>query len=144
MSGNEHVGAAVEQVFLGVDPGEKRVGIAVKPADRAHAEPLVVLERDSHINQKIAELAEQYTCDAVIVGLPRNIDGNDTAQTKRARGFAGELADATELHVIMYDEFGTSERARERLGATTREQEKRQLDAYAAAVLLEDYLGSLT
>lgn len=143
MSVGEHVGVAVEQVLLGVDPGEKRIGIALKRSGHANAEPIIVLERGSGSNAKIAEIADAYACDTVIVGLPRNIDGNDTAQTRWARGFAGELADATDLHVIMYDEFGTTERARERLGAVNRAQEKTQLDAYAAAILLEDYIGSM-
>ena len=143
MSVGEHVGVAVDQVFLGVDPGEKRIGIALKRSGHANAEPIVVLERGTSTNTEIAQLADKYGCDAVIVGLPRNIDGNDTAQTSWARAFAGELADATDLHIIMYDEFGTTERARERLGAATRAQEKSQLDAYAAAVLLEDYIGSM-
>ncbi|MCC7543518.1 Holliday junction resolvase RuvX [bacterium] len=143
MSGGEHVGVALDQVFLGIDPGEKRIGIALKAAGRAHAEPLLVIERDATTNTQIAKLADTYKCDTLIVGLPRNSDGNDTAQTKWARAFAGELADATDLHIIMYDEFGTTERARQRLGARTREQEKKILDAYAAAVLIEDYIGSL-
>ena len=56
---------------------------------------------------------------------------------------AGALAEASGLHVILYDEFDTSVRARQRLGAKTRAQEKEQLDALAAAVLLSDYLESM-
>ncbi|MEI7818498.1 MAG: Holliday junction resolvase RuvX [bacterium] len=143
MNGNEHVGVAVEQVFIGVDPGEKRVGIAYKPAGSIHAEPLVVLENGDDIFDRIIKIAQDYKADCIIVGLPRDSNGNDTTQTKIARGFGGDLADASGMHVIMYDEFDTSHRARVRLGAKTRAEEKKRLDAFAAAILIEDYLEGL-
>jgi len=141
--GTEHIGVSIEQAFLGIDPGEKRVGVAYKAAGQLQAQPLSVLENVSDVYAKIASLAEERECASVIVGLPRNIHGNDTAQTVRARAFAGELADATSLHIIMYDEFDSSTRARLRLGAKTRVEEKRLLDAVAAAILIEDYLEGL-
>jgi len=142
--GAEHIGVSVEQAFLGIDPGEKRIGVAYKAAGEIAAQPMLVLENNADIYTKIAGLAEERDCTSVIVGLPRNVHGNDTTQTAQARAFAGELADASGLHVIMYDEFGSSARARERLGAKTRAEEKRHLDAVAAAILIEDYIEGLT
>lgn len=144
---SEHVGVAVEQALLGVDPGEKRVGVAVKIAGEVSPQALKVLANDNGLWDELAVLVHKYHCETVIVGLPRNVDGNDTAQTRKAREFAGELADNTGLHVLMHDEFSTSSRARERLSQhhkrLTRELERRELDALAAAILLEDYLESL-
>lgn len=141
--GSEHVEVAVEQSLLGLDPGEKRIGIAVKPAGERGSTPLCVVAPDGKLFPLVSQLAREHDADTVVVGLPRDINGNDTAQTAKARAFAGELAEATGLHVLMHDEFTTSERARERLGKLTREQEKRQLDAVAAGILLEDYIESL-
>lgn len=141
--GQEHVGVAVEQTLIGVDPGEKRIGLAVKPAGQTSGVPLRVVEPGPDFYTLVTKLADEYDADTVVVGLPRDINGNDTAQTAKARAFAGELAEATGLHILMHDEFSTSERARERLKPTTREQEKRELDAVAAAILLEDYLESM-
>lgn len=138
----EQVGVAIEQTLIGVDPGEKRTGLAIKPAGQRSGEPLQVID-PSQATEVILALAHEHDADTVIVGLPRDINGNDTDQTSRARAFAGELADATGLHIVMHDEFSTSQRARERLQAKTREAEKRQLDAVAAAILLEDYVESL-
>ncbi len=144
---HEHIGVAVEQALLGVDPGDQRVGVAVKVAGEVSPEALKVLPNNNALWEELAALVAKYHCEAVIVGLPRNVDGNDTAQTRKAREFAGELADRTDLHVLMHDEFSTSQRARERLNRrhkhVTRELEKRELDALAAAILLEDYLESL-
>lgn len=141
--GSEHVGVAVDQALIGIDPGEKRLGLAVKPAGQTSSQPLRVIEPNGEMYGIITQLAREYDADTVVVGLPRDINGNDTAQTAKARAFAGDLSEATGLHVLMHDEFTTSQRARERLKPTTREQEKRQLDAVAAAILLEDYLESM-
>jgi putative Holliday junction resolvase len=141
--GAEHIEEAIKEALLGVDSGDVRVGIALKPKDRAKAEPVCVLANSTDIFRQILGLAEENHIDTVVVGLPRDINGNETAQTRKARHFAGELADSTDLHVILHDEFATSERARQRLGRLSREQEKAQLDATAAAVLLDDYMESM-
>ncbi len=143
MSQGDHVELAVAQPLIGVDTGDVRVGLAVKPADTIHAEPLEVVPADQELMARIEVLAQKHKADTVVVGLPRDINGHDTAQTRKAREFAGELADVTGLHVLLHDEFLTSERARERLGPMTRDEAKTKLDAMAAAILLEDYLRSM-
>lgn len=141
--GAEHIEVAIKESLLGVDSGDKRVGIAIKPKDRVAAEPVCVLENSTNIYSRIFDLVKENNIDTVVVGLPRDINGNETAQTRKARHFAGELADKTDLHIVLHDEFATSERARQKLGKVTRNQEKSQLDAAAAAVLLDDYMESM-
>lgn len=131
-----------EKALIGIDPGEKRVGIAIKPSGQMEGIPYRVVEPDDGLASLIIRLSNEYDTDTVVVGMPRDINGNDTAQTTKARAFAGALAEETDLHVLMHDEFSTSERARERLQPTSREQEKRELDAVAAAILLEDFVES--
>jgi putative Holliday junction resolvase len=129
--------------LIGVDTGDVRVGISLKPDDSIEAEPLGVFPAGPSVMTQILQFAQQYDAETVVVGLPRDINGNDTAQTRKAREFAGELADESGLHVILFDEFSTSERARAQLGKASRDEEKRQLDALAAAVLLDDYMRSM-
>ncbi|MFO0955245.1 MAG: Holliday junction resolvase RuvX [Candidatus Saccharibacteria bacterium] len=143
MKGADHIELAVSQPLIGVDTGDVRVGIALKPADSIEAEPLGVFPAGPSVMTQILQFAQQYDAETVVVGLPRDINGNDTAQTRKAREFAGELADESGLHVILFDEFSTSERARAQLGKASRDEEKRQLDALAAAVLLDDYMRSM-
>lgn len=143
MKGADHIELAVSQPLIGVDTGDVRVGIALKPADSIEAEPLGVFPAGPSVMTQIQQFAQQYDAETVVVGLPRDINGNDTAQTRKAREFAGELADDSGLHVILFDEFSTSERARAQLGKANRDQEKRQLDALAAVVLLDDYMRSM-
>lgn len=141
--GGEQVEVAEQQALMSIDSGDVRIGIAYKPADESMVEPLEVIANNSHAIERIKELAQEFDIDMVIVGLPRDINGNETAQTRKARRFAGKLADETGLHIVLHDEFGTSQRARERLGQIGRDEAKKRLDAEAAAVLLEDYLRSL-
>jgi putative Holliday junction resolvase len=143
MKGADHIELAVSQPLIGVDTGDVRVGISLKPADSIEAEPLGVFPAGPSVMTQILQFAQQYDAETVVVGLPRDINGNDTAQTRKAREFAGELADESGLHVILFDEFSTSERARAQLGKASRDEEKRQLDALAAAVLLDDYMRSM-
>lgn len=143
MKGADHIELAVSQPLIGVDTGDVRVGIALKPADSIEAEPLGVFPAGPSVMTQIQKFAQQHDAETVVVGLPRDINGNDTAQTRKAREFAGELADDSGLHVILFDEFSTSERARAQLGKASRDQEKRQLDALAAVVLLDDYMRSM-
>lgn len=143
MKGADHIELAVSQPLIGVDTGDVRVGIALKPADSIEAEPLGVFPAGPSVMTQIQQFAQQYDAETVVIGLPRDINGNDTAQTRKAREFAGELADDSGLHVILFDEFSTSERARVQLGKANRDQEKRQLDALAAVVLLDDYMRSM-
>lgn len=141
--GAEHIEEAIKEPMLGVDSGDRRIGIAIKPRDRVAAEPVCVLDNSVNVFERILDLAQENKIDTVVVGLPRDINGNETAQTRKARHFAGELADRTDLHIVLHDEFATSERARQRLGKVSRNQEKSQLDAAAAAVLLDDYMESM-
>ncbi|MBP9827286.1 Holliday junction resolvase RuvX [Candidatus Saccharibacteria bacterium] len=141
--GEEHIALAVEQALLGIDHGDKRIGLAYKPHDSSTPEAIGVYANSPSFMSQLSALATKLKVDTVVVGLPRDIHGNDTAQTLKARAFAGRLADETGLHIILHDEFTTSERARERLGAKSRDELKRQLDAVSAVILLEDYLGSM-
>lgn len=141
--GAEHIEEAIHKPLLGVDTGDVRVGIAVKPKDETRADPVCTLKNEGDILHQIAEIAHKKKIETVIVGLPRDINGHETMQTRKARNFAGELADASGLHIVLHDEFATSERARERLGRLSRDQEKAQLDAMAAAILLDDYMESM-
>ena len=115
-----------------------------------NVKPIVVAPPARHpflwywwFEKSIPKILKENNIDTVVVGLPRDINGNETAQTRKARHFAGELADKTDMHIVLHDEFATSERARQKLGKVSRNQEKSQLDAAAAAVLLDDYMESM-
>ncbi len=122
-------------VYLGVDYGEKRIGLAVASDPVRIAQPLQTLTSDEHTSGQLAVIMADRNVTEVVWGLPRGLDGQDTAQTETARAAAMRLI--PEMPVHFQDEAVTSELARER-GA-----KKGELDAEAAAIILQDYLDNL-
>ena len=120
--------------YLGVDYGEKRIGLALASDDLRVARPFKIIEhgRTPHL-EVFRNLIHAYGITDIVVGLPRNLDGDDTAQTKQVRQFAGEL-ERLGLPVILQDEAGTSELARQS------HPDKAHIDDDAAAMILQDYL----
>ncbi len=128
-------------VYLGIDYGSKRIGLALGNSETRIAQPLVTLDATAgDYWNRLSRLIRQHNVSELVVGLPRGLDGGETDQTKAARLFAGELA-AFKLPIHLQDEAGTSELAKERIGKKL--AFKAQIDAEAAAIILEDFLGEL-
>jgi len=126
------------ETVLGFDYGEARIGVAI--ARKGSVEPLITLDATDPWPD-IASLMIEHTPLQLVVGLPRNLDGHITAQTKIAQSFADSLAQLTQLPVAMQDEAMSSQRALERIGKNTPiKQRKKILDQVAAQIILEDYL----
>jgi len=132
---------------LGVDPGERRVGLSLSDETRLLASPLRVLLRGGGANPvmgEIARVAAQEGAVQVVVGLPLNEDGTRGRQAHRAEVFADTLAHVSGLPVELWDER-LSTRDAEALAraggrSTRRLRERGEMDALAAAVILQDYL----
>ena len=138
--------------FVGLDVGEKRIGVAVSDATATLARPVGVLTGmalDSRaIEQAAAEVArlaaEDDGLSGVVVGLPRRLDGTPNDMTARVQRFADELAARVGLPVVLQDERLTSREAESRLARREKDwrARKKQIDAAAAAIILQDYLDT--
>jgi putative Holliday junction resolvase len=136
--------------IVGLDVGERRIGVAISDATLTLARPVVVLraaalETDALplAAAEIARLgAEEDGVSAIVVGLPRHLDGSASTMTARVEAFAGALGRRTQLPVILQDERLTSREAESRLAITDKDwrTRKQRLDAAAAAIILQDYL----
>lgn len=125
--------------ILSFDYGTSRIGVAV--SQNGNAQPLVTLSAKDPWPD-IASIALEYQPKELVVGLPRNLNGEPTAQTKLALSFADSLAQLTQLPVSLQDEALSSQRAIERIGKKTSiAQRKKILDQVAAQIILEDYLA---
>jgi len=128
--------------IVGLDVGERRIGVAVSDPTRTLARPVTTLHTTSL--DEITRLTAEDPLDLVVVGLPRRLDGSSSAMTPRIERFASRLRERAGLAVILQDERLTSVEAESRLA--TREKNwrvrKEQLDAAAAAVILQDYLDA--
>lgn len=129
---------------LAIDYGEKRVGLAIAGQEDSRPRRLKVVANTDELLSDLAMLVERHEVSTVVVGLPRNLDGDDTAQTKVVRGFGARLvARLPEVKLVFQDEADTSNQARQRLEreGLIGDEAKRWVDAEAAAIILEDYLG---
>jgi putative Holliday junction resolvase len=136
--------------IVGLDIGERRIGVAVSDVTGTLARPLAVL-RPSGLDvnalemvvSEIARLAgEDDGVGAIVVGLPRRLDGTATEMTPRVEQFARQLGAKTSLPVALQDERLSSREAESRLAVRDKDwrSRKARLDAAAAAVILQDYL----
>lgn len=129
---------------LGVDFGERRVGLAISDEGGRFALPLATLARhsDRQVIAEIAALAVREGVQRLVVGEPRNLDGSRGAAAERAARFAVRLAAATGLPWEPVDETLTSATAAERLRASGGDprRDRARLDALAAQILLQEAL----
>jgi putative Holliday junction resolvase len=130
--------------YLAIDFGEKRTGLAVCDADETIASPLVVLEGQGALPERIAEVVKSQQVDAVLLGLPLNMDGTEGGQVKRVRKFAGELSGYIDVEIEFFDERLSSFDAESKFVGSelTRKKKKKRLDAVAAASILQSFLES--
>jgi putative Holliday junction resolvase len=139
---------------VGIDFGLRRIGLAVSDATGVLARPLQTLERGHGQSEADAVgavlrvvsdlIASGDAVEAIVLGLPRRLDGTANDQTALVERFASRLRAATALPVHLQDERLTSHEAESRLATRERDWRKRKarLDAAAAAIILQDYLDA--
>jgi putative Holliday junction resolvase len=133
---------------LGVDLGAKRTGVAITDASGTLARPLEVLHVVSgKAAQAVATLVERLAAEedgleAIVVGLPRRLDGSANDQTPVVLAFVEALRGIVRVPVALQDERLTSVEAESRLALRDRDwrSRKKKIDAAAAAIILQDYL----
>jgi putative Holliday junction resolvase len=134
----------VTKRYLGIDYGAKRVGLATGDDEVRLATPLVTLEGDKEdLVEQLKAICHQESIDGIVMGLPRGLEGQETAQTAHVRAEASRLEAALELPLALQDEALTSEVARERLVERGQETGGGAIDREAAAIILQDYLEGL-
>jgi putative Holliday junction resolvase len=134
---------------IGLDLGERRIGVAISDATATLARPLRTLERDRSDEAAVRALVTaidalntEEPVGCIVVGLPRRLDGTDNEQTGRVKKIVELLSRRVKIPIALQDERLSSHEADERLALKERDWRKRKakLDAAAAAVILQDYL----
>ena len=136
---------------VGIDFGERRIGVAVSDPSGTLARPLKTVERGASdadaietIHATIAQIASEEEVGSVVVGLPAHLDGTPSPQTSRVSNMVAQLAARLDVPVFTQDERLSSREAEQRLSMREKDWRKRKakLDAAAAAVILQDYLDA--
>lgn len=125
--------------LLALDIGKKRIGVARANMIARLPQPLITLDNNDQLINKLSELINLYDIDIIIVGLPRSLDGNETEQSKYTRDFTKDIA-VFNIPVVFQDETLTSVNAKNRLN--NKSYKSVSIDAEAAAIILEDYIIS--
>jgi putative Holliday junction resolvase len=130
--------------ILAVDPGEKRLGVAVSDPTQTIASPWCVIE---HQNRKenaraILVLAAEQSAVLILIGQPLDWDGSLNPQANQSLRLVEEIQALSEIPVLLWDEYGSTQKARDsrRQMNVTRKSRAGHLDQVAAAVILQTYL----
>lgn len=130
---------------LGIDLGERRIGVAVSDAEGRVATPLTVIERTGSAqrdHRQIAELVAEYDAGVVVVGLPLSLDGTTGPAARGAQHEAQQLEAELDVPVLTHDERLTTviaERALAESGLSGKARRQR-VDMVAASVILQGWL----
>jgi len=124
-------------VFMAIDWGEKRMGLAVGQSITGHARGVAVIKAKTGIPQwpELHQWLKKFQPEAVILGLPLLLDGKEQPLTERVRTFAPLLAEQVALPIYWVEEQLSSAEAADRC------DDPDMLDAEAAAVILETWLS---
>jgi putative Holliday junction resolvase len=131
--------------YIAIDLGDKRSGIAVGDDELKMAQPVCVLDIPigEQLISGIINILSDQDADAIVIGLPLNMDGTAGGRVETTKAFAKQLQIATNLHIHFQDERLTSSAAEEKLSGSgkTHKQKKKIRDAIAAAEILSDFLA---
>ncbi len=133
---------ATPSSILGLDVGGQRVGIAVASLEARLPRPLTTLTRDDSFFSRLYDIIVAEAVGELIVGLPRNLNGQATAQTESTKAFANDLGIHCKLPIHLQDEAVTSKQAETELKARGKAYQKGDIDALAATYILEDFLAA--
>lgn len=134
--------------LIGLDIGDRRIGIAIADPLGITAAGLETIERqNSKVDvEKVKELAERHGATQIVVGLPLNMDGTSGEQADKVRSFASKLARATGLPIVYEDERLSTVSAIRTLTVQGVDTGKNRdiVDRQAAAIILQKFLDRRT
>jgi putative Holliday junction resolvase len=138
-------------VLVGIDLGERRIGIAIGDTASGAVRPLLTLKRGSAAQdaRAIGRICAEQRVDAVVVGLPLHLDGRESEQSERTRAWVAAVAPHLEVPITLRDERSTSTSAEARMGRAPRGRSgappspaarntwRARIDREAAAVIVQ-------
>lgn len=132
--------------IIAIDPGEKRIGVAAADLRTRVAVPLTTIEAGADPVEAVARVAQEEGAEAIVVGLALSLSGALGPQAQRAQSLADALAGRLDIPVHTWDERLTSTEAQHRLprekGRSRRKRRRGDIDAQAAAIILQAFLDS--
>ena len=133
--------------ILALDPGTKRIGVAISDELKLIAQPVEFISAEPFVGflGRLRTLLQEKQVELILVGMPRNMDGSYGPAALKVKAFVAALGNAITTPIKTWDERLTSVQANRLLiqGNVRREKRKSKVDQMAAAILLQSYLDSL-
>ena len=126
--------------YLGIDPGERRIGVALSDPLGIIAQPHVVLDRRRRsVLDEIRAICAEYAVETIVIGLPTSLSGVEGSAAERARLLGDEVSEATGCEIVFFDERFTTVQAEAALleGGMKRRRRRETIDKIAASVMLQ-------
>jgi putative Holliday junction resolvase len=135
----------VSSRILAIDPGDKRIGLAISDPLRKIAGPLAVIEHISRQldSARIAQFAMDNNVGLIIIGCPTDIDGNIGPQGRKSQKLLNAIQMQIDLPMVLWDESGSSEVAKQLIPFYGRGKSHKPNDDLAAVAILQNYLLSI-
>ena len=132
--------------ILGIDYGERRIGLAISDPLNIFAKPLKTIDRKITPNfvEELLLTIEENSINKIVVGIPLNMKGLDSNQTVIVRNFIEEFKSKTKLPIFTQDERLSSKAAEDSLIMQSKSpsRNKEKIDSTAASVFLQEFLDS--
>jgi len=133
---------------LGLDLGEKTLGVAVSDALKMIAMPKETFHFKTahykHAHEYVLECVKKENISTIVLGLPKNMDNSEGPRAQITRKFKAKLEEETNVRIILWDERLTTKAADRVLieGGVRRENRKKHVDSVAATLILQNYLDA--
>jgi putative holliday junction resolvase len=143
--GSDFVDSGAKPRFLGLDVGNRRIGVAVSDELGLTAQPVLTLERKRSRREdlrSLARLCRRFDVAGIVVGNPLHLRGDASSQAAKTQAFAAELGELTGLPIHLWDERLTSHDAHQILyeAGRKRQEHRRVVDQVAAVLILQGFL----
>lgn len=132
--------SVAKEYIIALDIGEKRIGVALADTETRLPRPLKTLEVSEQTVSQVNDILGQYDIEQVVVGYPRNQEGEPTKQTAQVEAFVQQLKLPENIQIAWQDESLTSVQAEAELESRGGSYSKADVDALAATYILQDYL----
>ena len=136
----------IAQTLLGLDFGDKTIGIAVSDKSKTIATPIITIKRKGILKdiEKLLSILEEYDVGGIILGLPLSLDGNENERTKKVRKFAQEFKRCTDIKIAFQDQRYSSDVIYKELrkNSISRDKIKKKIDQMAASYILQGFLDN--
>ena len=129
--------------YLAIDYGTKHTGLAICDSNETIVSPYDVIQGQKELLNRIADVVQQENVEAIVLGLPLNMDNSKGAQAKLVLKFAEQLKEHLDIPVFFQDERLSSFGAEDKLASLELNRSKKRkkcIDAIAAAEILENFL----